>query len=81
MREKYVPIASIYNEWFMIVTYTRIINGGIYSLEILHPEWRKNNNSESKLKLSRLQLIATTVATLDSSIDNPDIIVWMPYNT
>ena len=33
-------------------------------METLHQEWRKNNNSALKNKLSRLQFIATTVATL-----------------
>ena len=45
LKEKYVSIATIYNEWFGFRTYTRINHGGIYSLETLHPEWRKNNNS------------------------------------
>ena len=44
IKEKYVSIATIYNEWFGIGTYTRIITVRIYSLETLHPEWTRNNN-------------------------------------
>ena len=75
MKEKYVSIETIYNEWFGIETYTRIITGIIYSLDTLHPEWRNKYNSESKKKLSHLQFIATTVATLYSSTGNPDALV------
>ena len=30
LKEKYVPIETIYNSWFGLVTYTRIIPGVIY---------------------------------------------------
>ena len=30
LKEKHVSIASIYNEWFGIGTYKRIITGGTY---------------------------------------------------
>ena len=35
LREKCVSIATVYNEWFGIETYTRTLSGGIYSLETL----------------------------------------------
>ena len=54
LKEKSFSIATIYNEWFGLGTYARILPGGIHSLEKLHPEWRKNNNSAFKKKLSRL---------------------------
>ena len=38
LKEKYVSMETIYNEWFGLGTYTGIIPGGIYSLETLHPE-------------------------------------------
>ena len=60
---------------FGLGTYTRILPGGVYSLETLYPEWRNNNNSSFKNKLSRLRFIATTVAALASSTENPDILV------
>ena len=44
LKEKYVSIATIYNERFGLGTYTIIITGGIYSLETMHIEWRNNNN-------------------------------------
>ena len=44
IKGKNVSIATIYNEWFGIGTYTRIITVRIYSLETLHPEWTRNNN-------------------------------------
>ena len=50
LKEKYDSIATIPNEWFGIGIYTRIYPGGIYSLETLHPEWRKNNNQSFKNK-------------------------------
>ena len=75
MKETYFLIATIYNEWFGLGIYTRIIPGGIFSLETLHSEWHKNNNSSFKNKLSCLQFIATTVAILASSMSNPYDIV------
>ena len=43
--EKFTPAnMRIYNKNFRLGTHTRIIPGGIYSLETLHPEWRKNTN-------------------------------------
>ena len=75
LRGKHVSIATIYNEWFRLGTYTKIIPGGIYSLETLHPEWHKNNNSAFKKELSRLRLIAATVSTLASSKCNQDALV------
>ena len=76
MKEKYFSIATIYNEWFRLGTYTRILPGGIYSFETLCLEWRNNNNSISKKKLSRFRFIATTIETLASSTGKPDIIVF-----
>ena len=38
LKEKYVVISTIYNEWFGLGTYTRIITFKIYSLYTLHPE-------------------------------------------
>ena len=75
LKEKYVVISTIYNEWFGLGTYTRIITFKIYSLYTLHPEQHKNKNSAIKKKLARLQFIAITVATLDSSTGNPDALV------
>ena len=34
---KYVSLSNIYNECFGLGNYTRIIPGGIYLLETLHP--------------------------------------------
>ena len=75
LKEKYVSRAEIYNEWFGIGTSTRIIPGEIYSLDTLHPEWHRNNNSAFKKKFSCLQFIFTTVATLNSSPWNTDALV------
>ena len=75
LKNRYVSIATIYNQWFGIGNYTRIIPGGIYSLETLYPEWRNNNNSAFKKKLSRLRFITTTIVTLASSTGNPDSLV------
>ena len=49
-KEIYFSIATINNEWFGVGTYTRIIPGGIYSLETPHPERRKNKNPAFKKK-------------------------------
>ena len=68
----YFSIATTNNEWFRLVTYKRIKCCGVYSLETLHSEWHRNNNSAFKNKLSCLQCIATTVATLDFYMSNPD---------
>ena len=35
LKEKSVSVATIYNDWFGIGTYTIIIPGGVYSLETL----------------------------------------------
>ena len=75
MKEKYVSIGTIYNEWFGPGTSTRIIPCVIYLVDTLQPEWRKNNNSKFKKKLSRLHFIVTTVATLDYSTGNLDALV------
>ena len=75
LKKQYVSIETIYNEWFGIGKYTRIIPGGIYSLETLHPEWHKNNNSALNKKLPRLQFIETTVAALAYYTCNPDDLV------
>ena len=47
-KEKYVSIETIYNEWFGLGNSARVITGGINSLDTLHPEWHRNNNSSSK---------------------------------
>ena len=44
LKEKYVSIENIYNDWFGLGTYFIILPGGIYSLKTLHPEWHNNNN-------------------------------------
>ena len=44
LKEKYVSLSTNYNERFGLVTYTRILPSGFYSLEKLHIDWRKNNN-------------------------------------
>ena len=75
MKEKYVSIETIYNEWFGLGTSKRIIPCVIYSVDTLQPEWHKNNNLQSKKKLSRLHFIVTTVATLDYSTGNLDALV------
>ena len=72
LKETYFSIETIYNEWFGLGTYTIIVPGGIYLLETLHSQCNKNNNSAFNDKLSCLQFIATTVATLDYSERNPD---------
>ena len=74
-KEKYFSIATIYNEWFGLGTFKRIVPGVIYSSDKLHPEWRNNNNSAFKKKLSRLQLIANTVVTLAFSIRDKHALV------
>ena len=45
LKEKYISIETIYNAQFELGTYKRIIPGGINSLETMHLEWRRNNNS------------------------------------
>ena len=54
IERKYVSIATIYNEWFGLGTSAIIIPDGIYSLQIMCPEWRRINKSALKKKLSRL---------------------------
>ena len=75
LKNIYVSISTIYNEWFGIGNYTRIIPGGIYSLQILQPEWRKNNNLAFNNKLSFLQFIVPNIEKLSSSTGNPDALV------
>ena len=60
---------------FGIVTSARNINGWINSLETLHPEWRRNNNSAFKKKLSCLRFIATNAAELVYSTCNLDALI------
>ena len=71
MKNIYVSIETIYNEWFGIGTSAIIVPGRINLIETLHPEWHMNKKSVFNKKWSRLQLITTTVAKLDSSMCNP----------
>ena len=75
LKGKYFSIATNYNEWFGLVTYTRIISDGIYSLETLHPEWHNNKNPAFNNKLSHTQFIVATDAILNYSTGNPDNLV------